>query len=164
MIERFTVNIDLDTSKPLMYRAVADADNDGEFKREMIGRIFTEIASPANRHIVVHTGPIWRSVHTGRFVIDARTVDERPADAYEIIGAWSATTEEVERVRHVKRQAAYETVDIGLVQTDTPLRDGDPVVIYRADKPVQIGDATYTHFARPPLEFYDPDRFTPLEN
>lgn len=69
-----------------------------------------------------------------------------------------------DRVRHLKRGTTYDKLGAALVQADAPLHDGDAVVVYRGDKPALIGGVEYDLFVRPPLEFYDPGRFAPVED
>lgn len=51
------------------------------------------------------------------------------------------------RVRHVKRGSTYEVVAQAWLQTSKPLRDMEPMIVYRAD------DGTY--WVRPESEFSD---------
>ncbi|USN15284.1 hypothetical protein KIKIMORA_01380 [Brevundimonas phage vB_BpoS-Kikimora] len=51
------------------------------------------------------------------------------------------------RRTHIKRGGAYTLYGAGIIQTETPLKDGDNVVIYR--------DEDGRWWARPPIEMYD---------
>lgn len=60
----------------------------------------------------------------------------------------------VSRVRHLKRGTEYEVIGTARLQSAKPVRDMDPVVVYRADK-----DGTL--WARAEGEFCD-GRFAPV--
>lgn len=57
--------------------------------------------------------------------------------------------------QHIKRQSLYDALGTIRVQSDKPVLDNDQLILYRAREDGLL-------WGRPPIEFFDSERFKPM--
>lgn len=130
------------TEPDLITRAEEIARNPHAYERAFVSEVLRKLIA-ALKAVVAE-----RDALHEQQVADANAAAALRARVAELEGA------ELARVKHLKRGSTYQVLGEGKVQTETPLTDNDPVIIYQAESDGAL-------WVRPPSEFHD-GRFAAL--